>query len=145
MHADVTKKPIVLCDNIDAPLLGSAILASVGANVHSSVQDAVSNMVRVSRRVEPNQEAAKQYDDIYNEVYSRLSSSVRPIVHSIANLRGGACSEVEVSPSVLAADWGNMNGEIKRCLDAGLKRIHVDMFDGVYLNSSEALTFGPKV
>lgn len=145
MHADVTKKPIVLCENIDAPLLGSAILASVGANVHASVQDAVSNMVRVSRRVEPNQEAAKQYDDIYNEVYSRLSSSVRPIVHSIANLRGGACSEVEVSPSVLAADWGNMNGEIKRCLDAGLKRIHVDMFDGVYLNSSEALTFGPKV
>ena len=50
-----------------------------------------------------------------------------------------------VSPSVLAADWANMGSEIRRCLDAGLSRIHVDIFDGVFLDSPDALTFGPQV
>ena len=38
-----------------------------------------------------------------------------------------------------------MKGEIQKCLDAGLPRLHVDVFDGVYLNSPDALTFGPQM
>ena len=45
MHADVTNKPVVICENIDAPLLGCAILASVVAGVHENVQDDVEEMV----------------------------------------------------------------------------------------------------
>ena len=149
MHSDVTGKPVILCENIDAPLLGCAILASVGAGVHASVQDAVTAMVRVSRRVEPNPDTAIEYEKIFTKVYSKLSSSVRPISHALAELRGGAMAGSEkglvVSPSVLAADWANMGSEIRRCLDAGLSRIHVDIFDGVFLDSPDALTFGPQV
>jgi len=149
MHADVTGKPVVLCENIDAPLLGCAILASVGAGVHTTVQDAVAAMVRVSRRVDPNPDTAKEYNSIYNSVYSKVSSSVRPIVHSLAQLRGGAIanreSRIIISPSVLAADWANMSKAIHTCLEAGLSRLHVDIFDGVYLDSPDALTFGPQM
>jgi ribulose kinase len=151
MHADVTGKDIILCENIDAPLLGCAILASVGAGVHSSIQDAVRAMVRVSKRVEPNPKVTDTYDRIYTEVYSKLSNSIKPVAHSIAKLRGGVSAhggeqgKATISPSVLAADWANMKGELTRCLDAGLSRIHVDIFDGVFIDSPEALTFGPKV
>ena len=50
-----------------------------------------------------------------------------------------------VSPSVLACDWGSMKTEITRCIDAKVPRIHVDIFDGVFLNSPHAFTFGPQM
>ncbi len=154
MHADVTNKQVVLCENADAPLLGCAICASVVAGVHSNVQDAVKSMVRVVRRVKPNKDSAKKYDKIYNEVYKKVSPSVQPVVHSIAKLRGGATiqkeedvkqDDVSVSPSLLACDWANIESEIKRCLDANLKRLHIDVFDGVFLDSPDAFTFGPQM
>lgn len=147
MHADVTGKPVILCENIDAPLLGCAILACVGCGIHASVEDAVKSMVRVSRRVEPDPSRHIIYDKLYNEVYTKLSPAVRPVVHSISKLRGGGKSDIEltVSPSILAADWADMKNEIRKCVDAGLLRIHTDVFDGVYIDSPNALTFGPQV
>lgn len=38
-----------------------------------------------------------------------------------------------------------MKGEVQKCLDNGLTWIHVDVFDGVYLDSPNALTFGPQM
>lgn len=38
-----------------------------------------------------------------------------------------------------------MKGEVQKCLDAGLHQIHVDVFDGVYIDSPLALTFGPQM
>ena len=157
MHADVTGKPVVLCENINAPLLGCAILASVGANVHSSVEDAVKKMVRVVRRVEPSSDTVEKYDTLYKNAYKDLSPSVRPLVHSLAKLRGGSCGKqindptdrkgrvMTISPSLLASDWANISSEIKRCLDAGLTQLHIDVFDGVFLDSPHALTFGPQM
>ena len=84
IHADVTGKPIVVCEFSDAPLLGCAILASVSAGVHDSVESAVAHMVRQSKRIEPSEKATKIYNDLYNNVYSRLSEAARPIAHSIA-------------------------------------------------------------
>lgn len=38
-----------------------------------------------------------------------------------------------------------MKGELQKCIDAGLTHIHVDVFDGVFLDSPNALTFGPQM
>jgi ribulose-phosphate 3-epimerase len=38
-----------------------------------------------------------------------------------------------------------MAEEVKRCLDAGVTQLHVDIFDGVHLDSPHAFTFGPKM
>ncbi len=156
MHADVTNKQVVLCENIDAPLLGCAILASVVAGIHENVQEAVKNMVRQSKIVKPNPDTAKQYERIYNDVYKKVSPSVQPVIHSFASLRGGHSennrdshvlkrAEVIVSPSLLACDWANMETEIRRCLAANLNRLHIDIFDGVSLDSPDAFTFGPQM
>ncbi|KAG7338596.1 FGGY family carbohydrate kinase [Nitzschia inconspicua] len=159
MHADVTGKPVVVCEFSDAPLLGCAILASVNAGVQSSIEDAVQRMVRQAKRIEPSQEAVKTYDELY-KVYSALSEATRPVVHAIASIRGGKIptsneepgiearknsSPPIISPSLLACDWSKIGEEVRRCMDAGAARLHVDIFDGVFLDSPLALTFGPQM
>ncbi|GKY92876.1 hypothetical protein MPSEU_000256800 [Mayamaea pseudoterrestris] len=86
MHADVTNKPIVVCENDNAPLLGCAILASVGAGVHKSVDDAVHAMVRVAEKIEPNVETAQTYLRLYREIYSKVPDAVRPVSHACSNM-----------------------------------------------------------
>ena len=145
MHADVTGKPVVVCEFADAPLLGCAILASVSAGVHESVDVAIQKMVRKSKTVQPSERVSKTYDDLYNKVYKGLGDATRPVAHAIASLRGGSQQVPTISPSLLAADWSDIRGEIQRCLEAGCKRLHVDVFDGVFLDSPYALTFGPQM
>jgi len=61
------------------------------------------------------------------------------------NPNDGQGKHPTISPSLLASDWSNIRGEIQRCLDAGTNRLHVDVFDGVFLDSPYALTFGPQM
>ena len=150
MHADVTGKPIVVCENADAPLLGCAVLAAVAAGIHDSVEAAVKCMVRTVERIEPGEGISDEYTKLFEQVYSRVSPATRPIVHSIAALRGGSSSSSTnppkiVSPSLLASDWSKMGEEVQRCIEAGANHLHVDIFDGVYLDSPYALTFGPQM
>lgn len=170
MHADVTGKPVVVCEFADAPLLGCAILASVSAGVHETVDMAIDRMVRKSKEIKPSDTVSKTYDELYNCVYKGLGSATRPVAHAIAAFsRGGHISSPldecngtkcrtsdvhnqyrpskfpTISPSLLASDWSNIRGEIQRCLDAGTNRLHVDVFDGVFLDSPHALTFGPQM
>lgn len=144
MHADVTGKPVVVCEFADAPLLGCAILASVSAGVHETVDDAIKHMVRKSKRILPSETASKTYNELYDRAYRELGSTTRPIAHAIAAFsRGGHISSPPekpnetkhgtrtvrpnrcaskyptISPSLLASDWSNIRGEIQRCLDAG--------------------------
>jgi len=157
MHADVTGLPVIVCENEDAPLLGCAILASVGVGIHKDVEGAVKAMVRQAKRVEPNQHVKERYAKLYSQVYSKVSEAARPVAHAIASLRGGSEDGVSpttpprtnkrviISPSILAADWADVKVEIQRCVAAGATQIHVDIFDGVFLDSPLALTFGPKM
>ncbi len=149
MHSDVTGKRVVVCENADAPLLGCAILASVGVGIHESVDDAVKHMVRTADTVEPHVETAAIYTKLYDLVYSKVNLAVRPVAHAIASLRGGADDELQngpiISPSLLACDWSDIRGEVGRCMRAGTRHLHVDIFDGCFLDSPYAFTFGPQM
>ena len=50
-----------------------------------------------------------------------------------------------VSPSLLAADWSDLRSALDLCVSAGCARVHVDVFDGVCIDSPLALTFGPQM
>ena len=93
LHADITGRTFVINENTDGPLLGCAILASVGAGIYGSVDEAVENMVRRERIVEPNPEVSKVYDRLYKEVYLNVRPGVEDIVHTMARLRGGGISK----------------------------------------------------
>jgi ribulose-phosphate 3-epimerase len=127
-------------------------------------------MVRTARRIEPRRDVAEAYTQLYDGVYRHLPDAIRPVVHAIAALRGGSSTDPPggartlwsgsassplqqqqqhhqqvISPSLLAADWSCMRDAIDRCVEAKCNQIHVDVFDGVYLNSPRALTFGPQM
>ena len=49
---------------------------------------------------------------------------------------------IEISASVLAADFGHLARDIKRCTEAGVARFHVDCMDGHFVPN---LTIGPVI
>ena len=49
---------------------------------------------------------------------------------------------IEISASILAADFGQLARDIKRCEDAGVTRFHIDCMDGQFVPN---LTIGPVI
>jgi ribulose-phosphate 3-epimerase len=49
---------------------------------------------------------------------------------------------IEVSASILSADFGNLARDIKRCEEAGVARFHIDCMDGHFVPN---LTIGPVI
>lgn len=147
MHSDVVGKPVVVGEFDNAPLLGSAVLAAVGAGLYPTVQAAVRAMVRQTKRVEPDMTAHEVYRRVHR-LYDKLASAVEAVAHSLATQEhlqepqvvylGG----VEVVPSVLAADLAALGKETKMC-EAAVAWLHVDVFDGSPV-CSDAFSFGPS-
>ena len=97
MHADVTGLAVSVGEVDNAPLLGSAILAAVGAgcflkeaesaeaSTHlQQVEAAIACMVHPARTLDPCRDRTEQYDSVY-AIYSRLAAAVQSICHSLAS------------------------------------------------------------
>jgi len=78
IHADVSNLPLTLTEVADAPLLGCAILASVGCGLNPDVQTAVDHMVKVARLIEPESRAHSAYQPFY-ETYKATYAAVRSL------------------------------------------------------------------
>jgi ribulokinase len=87
MHADVSGLPISFTKVGDAPALGSAILASVGAEIYPDIKEAASNMVHTESSIEPDQERHEEYKfyvDKYVETYPRMQELMHDVVRHVA-------------------------------------------------------------
>ncbi|MDQ6920394.1 MAG: FGGY-family carbohydrate kinase [Candidatus Dormibacteraeota bacterium] len=91
MHADATGVPITLTEVPDAAVLGSAVLASVGAGVFASIQEAAGAMVRDKDMIEPDKDRHETYQfyvDAYAETYPRLQELVRGMTRKVGEDQG---------------------------------------------------------
>jgi FGGY-family pentulose kinase len=82
IHADVSNLPITLTTVPDAAVLGSAIVAAVGAGVYPNVQEAARSMVHISHHIEPNQQRHKEYQ-FYMEKYVATYFQMRDLMHDV--------------------------------------------------------------
>ena len=80
IHADTAGLPLVLTEVADAPALGAAMLAAVGAGCYRNMIEASDAMVRVVRRVEPDRARHAAYQPFY-EAYKDTYPAVADIVH----------------------------------------------------------------
>lgn len=77
IHADVLGRPLELTEVADAPALGSAILAAVGAGRFGSIEEGAAAMVRVTRQIEPDLAEHDRYAEVYDRylaLYPALKS-----------------------------------------------------------------------
>lgn len=71
-HADALGLKIVLGEEEEAVLLGSAILAAVSASIHPNINIAMGKMSRAARVVEPTSGDTKKYHDKKYQVFKQL-------------------------------------------------------------------------
>jgi FGGY-family pentulose kinase len=84
--ADVSGVPVTLTEVGDAPVLGSAILAAVGAGLYPNVQDAAGAMVQETDTLQPDKQRNEDYQffiDAYAETYPRLRELIHTMTHKV--------------------------------------------------------------
>lgn len=87
IHADVSGVPISLTRVAEAPVLGSAMLAAVGAGAFPDIHAAVDRMVHFERRIEPDPErhgAYRFFVDRYIETYDRMREPMHSTTRHVA-------------------------------------------------------------
>ena len=77
VHADTANMPVKVTKFADAPVLGSAILAAVGAGEFPDIDAGIAAMVGIDRIIEPDRGNAARYLEIldgYNRLYPALKA-----------------------------------------------------------------------
>jgi sugar (pentulose or hexulose) kinase len=88
MHADVSNLPISFTREGEGAVLGSAMLAAVGAGIYPDIQTAAENMVHTERIIEPDPAAHEEYQfyvDKYVETYPRMRELMHETVQHVAS------------------------------------------------------------
>ncbi len=88
IHADVSNVPISLTSVSEGPVLGSAMLAAVGAKIYPDIPTAAKNMVHTSETIEPDQERHEEYQfyvDRYMETYPQMKELMHKTERHVAS------------------------------------------------------------
>ncbi len=78
IHSDTANLPVVVPHVSEAPSLGCAILAAVGAGHFTAIDEAIAAMVRPGRRIEPIAANVARYEELYAR-YSALYAALKPL------------------------------------------------------------------
>jgi sugar (pentulose or hexulose) kinase len=87
LHADVSNVPISFTRVSEAPVLGAAMIAAVGAGIHADLPAAAEAMVHTERTIEPDPERHEQYQfwvDRYQDLYAATKETTHRVVRHVA-------------------------------------------------------------
>ncbi|WP_119071052.1 FGGY-family carbohydrate kinase [Rubrobacter indicoceani] len=87
MHADVANVPIQKTKVGESPVLGSAMIAAVGAGIYRDIPEAARAMVHDEGTIEPNPEAYEAYRfyvDRYIDTYPQMKELMHRTVEHVA-------------------------------------------------------------
>ncbi|MEL4358811.1 MULTISPECIES: FGGY-family carbohydrate kinase [unclassified Luteococcus] len=82
LHADVTNVPMTFTDVREGPVLGSAMMAAVGAGIFPDLPAAAQQMVHTVAVIEPNQTAHEAYEYSYH-AYLRTYDAMRELMRDM--------------------------------------------------------------
>ncbi|MGD9818487.1 MAG: FGGY-family carbohydrate kinase, partial [Desulfomonilaceae bacterium] len=71
-HADITGRKIILPEETEAVLLGSAMLGAVAARDYGTVTEAMTSMSAVDRVIEPRREKVAKYHQAKHDIFLRM-------------------------------------------------------------------------
>lgn len=75
IKADVTGKTILIPKEVDATLLGTAIISAVSVGIYEHIEEAIENMVHIREKITPQENVHSEYDfffQMYKEAYKHL-------------------------------------------------------------------------
>ena len=101
MHADVSDVPISFTSVSEGPVLGSAMLAAVGADIYPDIPTAAENMVHISETIEPDPGRHEEYQfymDRYMETYPQMKELMHKTERHVAQ-GGESAAETEKAKS----------------------------------------------
>ncbi|MDQ3182710.1 MAG: FGGY-family carbohydrate kinase, partial [Actinomycetota bacterium] len=87
MHADVSNVPISFTRVSDGPVLGSAMLAAIGAGIYPDISTAAENMVHTADTIEPDPGRHEEYAfyvDRYMETYPQMKELMHKTERHVA-------------------------------------------------------------
>lgn len=88
LHADVSNVPISFTRVPEGPVLGSAMLAAVGAGIYPDVQTAAEKMVHTERTIQPDPARHEEYAfwvERYIETYPQMKDLMHQAVRHVAD------------------------------------------------------------
>lgn len=78
IHADTAGLPVRVPDSTNAPSMGSAVLAAVGAEVYACIDEGIAAMIHPGHVIEPDSQSMAAYDRIFPQ-YQALYPALRDI------------------------------------------------------------------
>jgi xylulokinase len=75
IKADIYQKKVAIFENSEGGILGSAILAGVGAGLYTDPASGAEHCLRVAREFEPRRELRQRYDylfELFKDLHERL-------------------------------------------------------------------------
>ncbi|MDR3338213.1 MAG: hypothetical protein LBT16_13525 [Treponema sp.] len=86
LKADITGKPVLVPERLDAEITGLAVLGAVSMGKYGSFEEAAGFMIRIGEQYYPKAENAACYDGLFRE-YRELYRALKPRFEGLAELR----------------------------------------------------------
>ena len=83
--ADITQRPVSVCQELESTCLGAGMLAAAASGMHSGIKEAAEAMSGEGARYEPDEKNAAFYDRLYNDVYKEIYPSLKHLFPKLTN------------------------------------------------------------